>query len=230
MKKKSSPPPKPKEFSTSPFAALKGVKTDAPQSAPAGSPRPAAPKVTEPDESDLFLRAMADVQRLHEVRRPAAPKSQLPASKPLVRKIEEEEQQLFLQALQQLKLDVTFRDELPEEAPPPAPSSNRLRQLRRGTIRIDYELDLHGLTRDEAVEALEAFIGGAYRRGQQAVLVITGKGNNSPGEPVLLGAVREWLRTDGKTMVSETVMAPKEMGGDGALVAFIRTNAGGNSA
>ncbi|HZV82191.1 MAG TPA: Smr/MutS family protein, partial [Geobacteraceae bacterium] len=135
-----------------------------------------------------------------------------------------EEQQFFLQALQQLKLDVTFRDELPEEAPPVPRSSNRLRQLRRGTIRIDYELDLHGLTRDEAIEALEAFIGGAYRRGQQAVLVITGKGNNSTGEPVLLRAVMAWLAKEGKEMVSETVMAPKEMGGDGAVVAFIRTN------
>jgi len=227
MKKKNTPPPKTKEFATSPFAGLKGVKADAPQAAPAGSTKPAAPKVTEPDESDLFLRAMADVQRLHEVRRPAAPKSQPPASKPLVRKIEEEEQQIFLQALQQLKLDITFNDELPEEPPPTPRSSNRLRQIRRGTMRIDYELDLHGLTRDEALEALEAFINGAYRRGQQAVLVITGKGNNSPGEPVLLGAVKEWLRKEGKAMVSETAMAPKEMGGDGALVAFIRANAGG---
>jgi len=225
MKKKNGQPPKPREFSTSPFASLKGVKADAPQFAPAGPAKPAAPKVPA-DDSDLFLRAMADVQRLHEVSRPAAPKSQTQASKPLVRKIEEEEQQLFLQALQQLKLDVTFRDELPEEAPMPR-GSNRLRQLRRGTIRIDYELDLHGLTRDEALEALEAFIGGAYRRGQQAVLVITGKGNNSPGLPVLLGAVREWLGKEGRGMVSETVVAPKEMGGDGALVAFIRTDTGG---
>lgn len=227
MKKKSTPQPKQREFSTSPFAALKGVKADSPPVPPAGAAGPASAKAPEPEGSDLFLRAMADVQRLHEVRRPAVPKSPPPAGKPMVRKIEEEEQQLFLQALQQLKLDVTFSDELPEETPTPAPRSNRLRQLRRGTIRIDYELDLHGLTRDEALEALEAFIAGAYRRGQQAVLVITGKGNNSPGEPVLIGAVREWLHTKGRAMVGETLVAPKEMGGDGALVAFIRTNTGG---
>ncbi len=225
--KKSPSPPKPKEFSTSPFAALKGVTAGSSQAAPPGGTTPVAQKISQPDDSDLFLRAMADVQRLHEVRRPAPPKSHPPVSKPMVRKIEEEEQQLFLQVLQQLKLDVTFRDELPDDAPPPVRPSNRLRQLRRGTIRIDYELDLHGLTRDEALEALEAFIGGAYRRGQQAVLVITGKGNNSPGEPVLLGAVRKWLRIEGKGMVSETIVAPREMGGEGALVAFIRAGAGG---
>jgi DNA-nicking Smr family endonuclease len=225
MKKKPTPPPKPKEFTTSPFAALKGVKTESTATPAAPVPKP-APAPRPADDADLFLRAMADVQRLHEVRRPApaAAKTAAPATRPLVRRIEEEEQQLFLQALQQLKLDVTFRDELPEETPAPTRSSNRLRQLRRGTIRIDYELDLHGLTRDEAIEALEAFIGGAHRRGQQAVLVITGKGNNSPGEPVLLGAVMAWLRQEGKEMVSETVTAPKEMGGDGAVVVFIRTN------
>ena len=226
MKKKATPPPKPKEFTTSPFAALKGVKTETAPAPAAPAPKP-APAPRPADDADLFLRAMADVQRLHQVRRPPpATKSAEPPPRPLVRRIEEEEQQLFLQALQQLKLDVTFRDELPEEAPAAPRGSNRLRQLRRGTIRIDYELDLHGLTRDEAIEALAAFIGGAYRRRQQAVLVITGKGNNSPGEPVLLGAVTTWLGREGKSMVSETVVAPKEMGGDGAVVAFIRTNGG----
>ncbi|HZV82718.1 MAG TPA: DNA mismatch repair protein MutS, partial [Geobacteraceae bacterium] len=135
MKKKTTQTPKPKEFTTSPFAALKGIKPESvpPQAAPAKKPAPAASR--EPNEADLFLRAMADVQRLHEVRRPPAVKNAAPASKPLVRRIEEEEQQFFLKALQQLKLDVTFRDELPEEAPPVPRSSNRLRQLRRGTIR-----------------------------------------------------------------------------------------------
>lgn len=220
MKKKPTPSPKPKEFTTSPFAALKGVRTEAARTLPTQPPPPAA---GDADDTAMFLRAMADVQQLHRARRPAG-KSSPPAVKPLVRKIEEDEQQLFMEALRQLKLDITFRDELPEETPPIPRGGNRLRQLRRGTIRIDYELDLHGLTRDEAIEALEAFISGAHRRGQQAVLVITGKGNNSPGEPVLLKAVLGWLAREGKEMVSETVMAPKEMGGDGAVVAFIRTN------
>jgi len=222
MKKRPVTAPKPKEFATSPFAALKGVKAE---SAPEPPPQPAKkiiPPESSRDDADMFLLAMADVQRLHEERRPPV-KSVVPASKPLVRRIEEDEQQLFLQALQQLKLDVTFRDELPDDAPELPRSCNRMRQLRRGTIRIDYELDLHGLTRDEAVDALEAFIGGAYRRGQQAVLIITGKGNNSPDGPVLKGAVMEWLRNRGKEMVSETVTAPAEMGGEGAVVAFIRT-------
>jgi len=52
--------------------------------------------------------------------------------------------------------------------------------------------------------------------------VITGKGNNSPGEPVLRNAVGVWLREVGKTMVSEFVAAPRDMGGSGAFVVFLR--------
>jgi DNA-nicking Smr family endonuclease len=99
---------------------------------------------------------------------------------------------------------------------------NRLRQLRRGGIRIDLQLDLHGLTKDEAIENLDRFVKGAYNRGQKGVLVITGKGNNSPGEPVLKLAVAGWLREGGKAMVSEFVAAPRDMGGTGAFVVFLK--------
>ena len=221
MKKEKKSGQKPKEFASRPFGPLKGVRTER-QAEPRKAPAPVAKPEIPAGGGDLFLRAVAGVKRLNPATAPG--KSGKPAA-PKPSGINDEERAVFLRALENLQLDVTFRDEIPEEAPPAARSSNRLRQLRRGTVRIDYELDLHGLTRDEAIEALEAFVGGAYRRGQQAVLVITGKGNNSPGEPVLLKAVMEWLAKEGRDMVSETVRAPKEMGGDGAVVAFIRTAA-----
>ena len=84
------------------------------------------------------------------------------------------------------------------------------------------ELDLHGLTRDEALESLGHFIDGAWRREMKAVLVITGKGNNSPGEPVLQAAVAGWLRDKGKKTVVEFAPAPRQMGGTGAFVVFLR--------
>ena len=84
------------------------------------------------------------------------------------------------------------------------------------------ELDLHGLTRDQALESLGHFIDGAWRREMKAVLVITGKGNNSSGEPVLQAAVAGWLREKGQKMVVEFAPAPQQMGGSGAYVVFIR--------
>ncbi len=223
MKKSKKTPAKPREFATRPFSALKGVRTEdgagAPKAAPAPVPKPKTPS----DDADLFLRSMADVKRLHPEKQAGPGKNPAP---PLARRIEEEEQREFLQALDQLQVDVRFEDALPDDVEPLRPLSvNRMRQLKRGAIRIDLELDLHGLTREEALGSLARFITGAFNRGQRAVLVITGKGLNSPVEPVLQGAVAGWLRDKGKGMVAEFAPAPRQMGGSGALVIFLKEKA-----
>lgn len=223
MKKRKVILPKPKEFATAAFSALKGVQTKPSEQVPVKTIAAPVKKDKEPDDMDLFLLAMSGVEKL-------APKFQKsPQDKPVatikavVRKIEESEQKFFLEAINGLKLDVKFHDETKEEPLPVKPSSgSRLKQLRRGTIRLDYELDLHGLTKDEAIDALNSFIKGAFRRGQKAVLVITGRGNHSEDEPVLKPAVDKWLREEGKEMVVEFLAAPSQMGGDGAVVVFLR--------
>jgi len=225
MKKTKHTEPKPKEFAAKPFAALKGVQPMAAAPAVTKNAPLAKPPAPTADDSDLFLRTMSDVRRFDRPA-PTTEKSapSQPASRPAVRRIDEDERQLFLDTLQRLKLDVTFQDgALDEDESVPAPLAvNRMRQLRRGAIRIDYELDLHGLTRDEALDALARFIGGAFKRGQQAVLIITGRGNNSPGEPVLQRAVTGWLRGDGRQFVAEFALAPGNLGGDGAVVVFLK--------
>ena len=88
---------------------------------------------------------------------------------------------------------------------------------------MERQLDLHGLTREEALVALARFLKSASVHGEKAVLVITGKGNNSPGEPVLQQAVVAWLRDTGRKLVVEFAPAPREMGGSGAFVIFLRS-------
>jgi len=220
MKKKKEPIQKPKEFASRPFGALKGVREETlaePPRVPAPLPEPAV----QPDDADLFLRAVGDVRRLNPA--PAAPvASQKPVKRP-DSPVDAEERRLFLEALGNLRLDVTFRNALPEEDEAARPVAvNRMRQVKRGAVRIDFQLDLHGLTKDDALQSLAVFVLGAWRRRQKAVLVITGKGNNSPGEPVLLGAVSGWLRDKGKGMVAEFGPAPRDMGGGGALVVFLK--------
>lgn len=220
MKNKEKPKQKEKEFSVSPFKGLKGKGLELrEQAAPPEPPKKAAEPEEEQDDEVLFWEAVADVRRLRPAT--AAPaKSKVPTARV---KLDSEDQRVFMQAVEALKLDVRFSDELNREEPAPRPAPvNRLRQVRRGGLRIDLQLDLHGLTRDEAIENLERFVTGAYNRGQKGVLVITGKGMNSPGEPVLGAAVSSWLRDKGKSMVSEFVVAPREMGGGGALVVFLK--------
>ncbi|RII26301.1 MAG: DNA mismatch repair protein MutS [Geobacter sp.] len=222
MKKEKKHTPKPKDFTATPFQSLKGFQADTP-AAPVPAPKPFLLPETG-DDSDLFLRAVANVRPLQE--EPERPRPQKAAVPPKAR-FEAADRKVFLDAIEELKLDVNFRDELPDGIVPLKPLPvNRMRQLRRGALRIDYELDLHGMTRDEALESLARFITGAFNRGQKAVLVITGKGNNSPDEPVLQGAVASWLRDRGKLMVTEFAPAPRQMGGSGAFVVFLREKEG----
>jgi DNA-nicking Smr family endonuclease len=127
-----------------------------------------------------------------------------------------------MQEIGRLKLEVRFSDPLPDEDELKPLAGNRLRQLKRGIVSVGHQLDLHGLTREEALEALPGFLRSARTHGQAAALVITGKGNNSPGEPVLQQAVASWLRDAGRELVVEFTPAPREMGGSGAFVVFLR--------
>lgn len=212
-----------KEFAINPFASLKGLK-GVPAEPPAViTPPPKAEAKLAPDDMALFFQAMSQVEQLGSKQQKSAPEKPASTVKAVVRKIEENEQQLFLEVINGLKLDVRFDDNIPEDPVAAKPlASSRLRQLRRGTIRLDYELDLHGLSRDEALDALAIFVSGAFRRQQQAVLVITGRGNHSPDEPVLKKAVEQWLRETGKVMVAEFLQAPRQLGGDGAVVVFLK--------
>jgi DNA-nicking Smr family endonuclease len=218
MKKKKKPETKTKEFVHTPFNALKGFAAEKPEAAEKAK-KPAKPvrKDVSADERELFLRSMADVKKLT----PEQPreKKKKPVT-PSPSKAEEKEKRLFAETMK--KLDVRFEDEISDVHPLRPAATNRLRRLKSGAIHIDLELDLHGMTRDEALESVGNFITGAYNRGQKAVLVITGKGNNSIGEPVLQAAVMSWLREMGKKMVAEFAPAPHQLGGAGALVVFLK--------
>lgn len=225
MKKRSVPLPKPKEFATSPFKALKGVQAVAAEPPVVKTSPVQASAGAVADDRALFFQAMDGVARLDAKAERSSPAKPVFPARAVIRKIEADEQQLFLDTINGLKLDVRFADTVESPLPEKPRSPSRLRQLRRGTIRIDYELDLHGLTRDEALDALALFIGGAFRRQQQAVLVITGKGNHSPEEPVLKGAVEAWLRDAGRAKVAEFLPAPRQLGGEGAIVVFLKKTA-----
>jgi DNA-nicking Smr family endonuclease len=70
-----------------------------------------------------------------------------------------------------------------------------LRRLRRGQFAVAAEIDLHGLGRHAAHEALRQFIGEAATRSLRCVRVIHGKGRGSgPRGPVLKHVVNHWLR------------------------------------
>ena len=96
-----------------------------------------------------------------------------------------------------------------------------LARLRRGQWSIQGHLDLHGLRRDAAREALVAFLQQAGREGLRCVRIVHGKGNGSPGrEPVLKTKVRGWLAQ--RTEVMAFAQARASDGGHGALLVLLR--------
>ncbi len=219
---------KPKEFQITPFGTLKGVAFSAPLLHVPPTP-PVVVNKTEFDDAglDLFLEAVADVRPFQAS--DTSKKCILAGSHPLrnaVGKAEKElqiiEEGAFLEEIAKLKLDTRFTDAVPDEGELQPLAGNRLRQVKRGIVSVSHQLDLHGLTREEALEALPRFLSSAQKKGQKAVLVITGKGIHSPEEPVLHQAVASWLRDAGRATVLEFAPAPRDMGGSGAYVVFLR--------
>jgi DNA-nicking Smr family endonuclease len=100
---------------------------------------------------------------------------------------------------------------------------HRADKLRRGKAPIEGRLDLHGMRRDEAHDALVGFLSSAYQAGRRNLLVITGKGTFGTGPGVLRGEVPRWLN---EAPLRQIVLAYTEAhprsGGAGALYIALR--------
>lgn len=102
----------------------------------------------------------------------------------------------------------------------PGVSMDVLGHLRKGKWSIQDQLDLHGMRRDEAREAVGAFIRSAEQRGLRCLRVIHGKGNGSPGrEPVLKSKVHKWLAQRQEVIAFAQAAGPQ--GGAGALIVLL---------
>ncbi|MBT0961239.1 Smr/MutS family protein [Denitromonas iodatirespirans] len=96
-----------------------------------------------------------------------------------------------------------------------------LTDLRRGRWVVQGEIDLHGLTRDEARAALAEFLAGALRRGARCVRVVHGKGLRSPGKIGILKQLSKgWLSQ--REEILAFCQARANEGGSGALRVLLR--------
>jgi DNA-nicking Smr family endonuclease len=90
-------------------------------------------------------------------------------------------------------------------------------RLRRGQLRPEAALDLHGMTRKEAHAALGRFVAGAQADGKRALLVVTGRGG------VLREEVPKWLNAPAlrPRMLGFASAQPRD-GGPGAIYVLLR--------
>lgn len=169
------------------------------------------------DDETLFLDAMSDVAPLAKGRRvvagpvvAASPK--LPETKPLARlggegvEFEMEHDHEFISG--RVKgLDAKI-----------------FRKLRNGQYSLQGHLDLHGLNTEQAKLGVHDFLRRAYMEGKRCLLIIPGKGRNSPlGRGILRQELIGWLtQAPLKRMILAFSTAQPRHGGTGALYLLLR--------
>ena len=92
-------------------------------------------------------------------------------------------------------------------------------------LPVEAQIDLHGLTREEAWSRLGAFISECSLRRLKKVLIVHGKGNHSEEEPVLKNLVRSFIEQDKRLGASGHPGGAD--GGSGATWVIIRANISG---
>tara|TARA_R110000787_G_scaffold20590_18_gene61277 strand:- start:237 stop:830 length:594 start_codon:yes stop_codon:yes gene_type:complete len=96
-------------------------------------------------------------------------------------------------------------------------------RLRKGRLRPEARIDLHGMTAQAAHGALGGFLASAQAAGKRCVLVITGKGSLKDGGGVLRRELPIWLNAnDNRARVIGFAQAQPADGGGGAFYVLLK--------
>ena len=109
------------------------------------------------------------------------------------------------------------------------------KDLKRGRIKIDRRVDLHGYTLTDAYQKFKNEVRKTYKRNQRCILVITGKGvhqnkNTERPKPKLFygkikNSIVSWIKEDEfKRYILTYQDAGFEHGGQGAIFVYLRKN------
>jgi DNA-nicking Smr family endonuclease len=172
----------------------------------------------DPDDADdaaLFRDAVKGVRPLQD-RRHLAPPRAPPAPRPLQSEADEQAALAEMRdgPLPDVGEELSYRSDGIQDGV--------FRRLRRGTYRMDAELDLHGMRADEAKLAIVRFLADCRDRDARCVRIIHGKGLRSKGDgPVLKQRLDGWLRR--RNDVLAFCSARREHGGTGAVYVLLRS-------
>ncbi len=184
-----------------------------------------------PEENDLWRRVAERTDRLHrETRAGAVP---VPKPKPAKAPIQRVSDFRIGQKTDCVSVSVDLARDLGDRLSAARIDMDQkaFRRMKRGKLKPEGRIDLHGMTLDCAHPALTRFILSAQVAGKRLVLVITGKGRSGRDEagpiPVRRGVLRHqvplWL---GAPPLSQAVIqvAPAHFrhGGDGAYYVYLR--------
>ncbi len=210
-----------------PFKALKLAEKKAPDSKSPGKARASPPserqrsaKVSVSDEEREFHMAMAEVSELSS--RPPAP-----VQRAIVAQLKDDDAET-LASLAQLVSEhgdfaIAGSDDFIEGGSG-APDPRLLGALKKGQFPVQGQVDLHGMTRDQARVAVENFVVESRRNGKRCILIVHGRGLHSENQiPVIKGELRGWLQRGrvGKSVLAFATARPQD-GGTGAIYVLLR--------
>lgn len=177
-------------------------------------------------EANLFQTSLGGVKRMPVSDRyvpPTVPKGVTPGIAAPARKLTqaEDDAAVLKESLSDLfEVDHYLEDDPALNYSAPGVGPDVMKKLRKGQWPVQDELDLHGMNRDQARDALGAFLTKAGQRNHRCVCVIHGRGLGSRGqEPVLKSMVHSWLVQKG---VVAFCQARNHEGGEGALIVLLR--------
>lgn len=184
---------------------------------PAPLQAPCAEQEDQDDESAAFLQAMGDARPLKGKGREIAPPAEAATPPP--------GSDLSFQELLEgsLEFAVSHSDEY-LEGHVVGLDPLIMGRLRSGSLSPEAHLDLHGLNAAQAFEALRDFMRGAWYKSLRVVLVVTGRGRNSPqGQAVLRQKLQLWLTQEPfKRAVLAFCTARPHDGGPGSVYVLVR--------
>ena len=197
------------------------VKLTGPEKAAA--PRSAAPKKEKPvaldAEAAMFLEAMGEITPVKAAKnQPAVEPARLDPVK-----LTNDESESLAELAELVSGDGPI-EVGSSDGSVPSFDPQVLKRLRGGQFARRAELDLHGMTKEQAREAVEKFITQARQGQLRCVKVITGRGLHSEGQlPVLKQSVHEWLSRGrlARHLLAFCPALPPD-GGDGALYVLLR--------
>jgi DNA-nicking Smr family endonuclease len=204
----------------------------------AEAPRaPARSSETEDEAAQLFAEAMGSLwsgegptsappDEIEQVVEPTTPEPQKKSWSD--GESDAEAGRIFEDALKDLVLTPDKEEDLalqPVARDPWSESTEILkRMVRKGRLRHDSELDLHGMTQREAKEAVASYLANSATMGSRLVRIVCGRGLHSRAGSVLLrDTLPSWLAADFSQWVERSFRAPREQGGEGAWYAVLRS-------
>ncbi len=169
------------------------------------------------ESMDAFFKAMKDVQPLTQKGRDIAPEVQLSATP------DQGHDAFALMMEKKLEFSLALKGEY-IEGHVVGLDELTMNNLRAGVYSPEAHLDMHGLNAMQAYQALVGFFRGSWYKGMRTLLLIPGRGKNSPnGVSVLREKVQLWLTQEPfKRVVLAFCTAQPLDGGPGTLYVLLR--------